>query len=98
MPIPLYLDRGSVIEAIADDRDTAVASQGRTGANVRGAVPDAAVAKLARSVVRAIKPQLRPPGIDVVLQVRPQPMPWPFRVRGGNVDAPLGWVSRRIWG
>ena len=50
MPIPVYLDRPSVVEALADYRDTALTSRGRTGADVRGAAPDAAVARFADRV------------------------------------------------
>lgn len=50
MPIPVYLDRDSVVEALADYRDTALASPGRTGVDAREAELDAAVVRLADQI------------------------------------------------
>ncbi|MDL4813124.1 hypothetical protein [Actinomadura opuntiae] len=50
LPIPVYLDRGSVTEALADYRATVQASIGRTGANVHGGSLDASVARLAKGI------------------------------------------------
>ncbi|MFG1872097.1 hypothetical protein [Micromonospora arborensis] len=50
LPLPLYLDRANVTEAIGDYLATGLASIGRTGANVRGGELDASVAQLAERV------------------------------------------------
>ena len=51
LPIPVYLDRPTITEAIADMRATTLASMGgRTGADVRGGDLDATVAALAERV------------------------------------------------
>lgn len=51
LPLPVYLDRETVTEALADFRATAAASiGGRTGADVRGGDLDATVAQLAERV------------------------------------------------
>lgn len=51
MPIPVYLDRPSLTEALADYRDTSLAAfGGQVGANASGATPDANTATLADQI------------------------------------------------
>ncbi|MGP4027293.1 hypothetical protein [Actinomadura sp. 3N407] len=77
MPVPIYLDRGSVVEALADYRDTALASRDRTGTDVHGAVPDAAAARLADNVdgYLGILSYLARPEADIVHGTRPSVRP-----------------------
>lgn len=49
-PIPVYLDRPTITEALADYRATSLASLHRSGANVRGGELDASVGNLADRV------------------------------------------------
>lgn len=50
LPIPVYLDRDSTVEALGDYRATTLASVGRTGADVRGGELEKTAAQLAENI------------------------------------------------
>lgn len=77
VPVSVYLDRGSVVEALADWRATALASLGRQGANVRGGVLDSAAARLAEKVdgYLGLLAYLARPEADIVHAERPGARP-----------------------
>jgi hypothetical protein len=51
LPFPVYLDRPNLTDALADMRETAIVTAGGSvGANVQGAMPDAAVAAMAENL------------------------------------------------
>lgn len=68
MPIPVYLDRPSVTEALADMRATALATLSQRNADVRGGDLDVAVADLAGRVdaYLAIAAYLSRPEADII--------------------------------
>lgn len=103
LPIPVYLDRPSVTEALADMRATARASLRRAGANVRGGDLDAGVAFFADRVdaYLSVAAYLARPEADVRSADRPGVRPVRPRspVRGrstwlvGYGDVPLSPTS-----
>lgn len=74
LPIPVYLDRPSMIEALADFRATTLATlNGPPGANVRGGELDATVAAFAENVdgYLGVLAYLARPEADIVNAHRP---------------------------
>ena len=81
VPVPVYLDRPTLTEGLADFRATAAASvhagQVRTGADVRGAQPDAATVSLADRVDQylSLLLYLARPEADITNALRPSVRP-----------------------
>jgi hypothetical protein len=81
VPVPVYLDRPTLTEGLADFRATAAASvhagQVRTGADVRGAQPDAATVSLADRVDQylSLLLYLARPEADIANALRPSVRP-----------------------
>ncbi|MDG4795090.1 hypothetical protein [Micromonospora sp. WMMD1082] len=96
MPVPVYLDRPSITEAIADYRATTLASLRGPGADVHGGDLDAAAANLAERVERyvAIARYLCQPEADITALSGTTGRPRRYRSPARDKEVWLvGWQS-----